>query len=165
MKRLLIAALFAAITTTAFAQQPVTLVDAAKANKELSSFSAALTAAGVDTLIMSSGPYTIFAPDNLALNKAPGAATGDILKYHVIRGDLDAAKLKNKIGEGVDGKYTFVTLSGHKIWASIVDGRIKLTDEKGMSAWVTTPDIKAGNGVIHMIDGILMPGPPASVEQ
>lgn len=162
MKKLAITALFAVVSALAFAQAPLTIVEAAQGFKELSSFTAALKSTGLDTVIHSSGPYTVFAPNNDALAKVPaGAATADILKYHVIRGEYDAAKLKSRIADG-DGRYTFTTLAGGKLWASMDGDRVKLTDEKGMSFYVIMADIKGGNGVVHIIDGVLMPSGPTA---
>ncbi len=157
MKKLAITAIFAVVSALAYAQAPLTIVEAAQNFKELSSFSAALKSTGLDTIIRSSGPYTIFAPSNDALAKVPaGAATAYVLKYHVIRGEFDATKLKSRIAEG-DGKYIFVTLAGGKIRASLDGDRIRLTDEMGMSAWISMADIKGGNGVVHIIDTVLTP--------
>jgi len=78
------------------------------------------------------------------------------LTYHVVAGNLDAAAVLKAIKDG-KGKVTLKTVSGGTLTASIKDGKVILTDEKGGIATVTATDLKAGNGVIHVIDAVVLP--------
>ncbi|TFG41129.1 MAG: fasciclin domain-containing protein, partial [Bacteroidia bacterium] len=80
----------------------------------------------------------------------------NILTYHVVSGNLDAAAVLDAIKKG-DGKVVLTTVSGGKLTASLDMGKVKLTDEYGNSAYVTVADLKGTNGVIHVIDGVVLP--------
>ena len=114
------------------------------------------------------GPFTVFAPTNDAfaklaagtvetlLEKENKAKLSSILTYHVVSGNIDAANVVEAIKEG-KGKAVLTTLSGSKLTASIVKGKVILTDENGGQSTVTATDLKASNGVIHVIDSVLLP--------
>jgi uncharacterized surface protein with fasciclin (FAS1) repeats len=88
-------------------------------------------------------------PDKATLTK--------VLTYHVVAGRLGATDLKKKIKEG-NGTAELATVEGGKLWASVHDGQnIMLKDEKGGSALVTIPNVFHSNGVIHVIDSVVMP--------
>jgi uncharacterized surface protein with fasciclin (FAS1) repeats len=129
---------------------------------------AAVKAAGLVDTLEGPGPFTVFAPTNEAFAKLP-AGTVDtllmtenkgtltkILTYHVVAGRLGAKELSKAIREG-HGKAELNTVSGGKLWASMQSKNITLTDEKGNTANVTISNVYQSNGVIHVIDTVLLP--------
>ncbi|MGA9528851.1 MAG: fasciclin domain-containing protein [Terriglobales bacterium] len=129
---------------------------------------AAVKAAGLVETLEAPGPFTVFAPTNEAFAKLP-AGTVDtllmpqnkamltkILTYHVVAGRLDAQDLMKQIKEG-HGKAELTTVEGGKLWAMQEGKSIVLKDEKGDTAKVTIPNVYQSNGVIHVIDTVLMP--------
>jgi uncharacterized surface protein with fasciclin (FAS1) repeats len=84
------------------------------------------------------------------------AQLAKILTYHVVSGNLDAAAVVAAIKSG-NGKAVLTTVSGGKLTGSMENGKVKLTDETGKSAFVTTADLKGTNGVVHVIDGVVLP--------
>ncbi len=114
------------------------------------------------------GPFTVFAPTNDAFAKLPAGTVDNLLKpenkatlagiltYHVVAGTLDAKSVLAAIKEG-GGKAVLTTVAGGKLTAAVVKGKVVMTDEKGGKATVTTTDLAATNGVIHVIDAVLMP--------
>lgn len=129
---------------------------------------AAVKAAGLVDTLQGPGPFTVFAPTNEAFAKLP-AGTVDtllmnenkgtltkILTYHVVAGRLGAKELSKAIKEG-HGKAELRTVSGGKLWASMTGKQIMLTDEKGDIASVTISNVYQSNGVIHVIDSVLLP--------
>ena len=78
------------------------------------------------------------------------------MTYHVVAGNIDAAAVVKAITDG-KGKAVLTTVSGGKLTASIVDGKVILTDENGGKATVTATDLKAENGIVHVIDGVVLP--------
>jgi len=130
---------------------------------------AAVKAAGLVETLEGPGPFTVFAPTNEAFNKLPQGTVETLLQpqnrgvltkvltYHVVSGRLSAADLRKKIREG-QGVAELTTVEGGKLWASSPDGQhIMLKDEKGMTALVTIPNVFQSNGVIHVIDTVVMP--------
>jgi uncharacterized surface protein with fasciclin (FAS1) repeats len=119
----------------------------------------------VDTL-SGPGPFTVFAPTNEAFAKIPSAtltAVGDnkalltkILTYHVIAGKLDSAAIAAKIKAG-DGKAMLKTVEGEDLTAMMDGDKLVLVDAKGDKSTVTIPDVYQSNGVIHVVDTVLMP--------
>lgn len=158
---------FVAISITATSQK--TIVDIAVSSKDHSTLVAAVKAAGLVETLNSAGPFTVFAPVNAAFDKLPKGTVETLLKpenqklltsiltYHVVAGNIDAAAVVAAIKAG-NGKATLQTVSGKKLVASIENGNVILTDEKGGIAIVTATDLKGSNGVIHVIDTIVMPG-------
>lgn len=129
---------------------------------------AAVKAAGLVETLQGDGPFTVFAPTNDAFSKLPEGTVEMLLKpenkamltsvltYHVVSGKMDSKGIMDKIKAG-NGKAEFATVAGGKIWASM-DGRtLKIWDEKGGSASVTIKDVYQSNGVIHVIDKVIMP--------
>jgi uncharacterized surface protein with fasciclin (FAS1) repeats len=129
---------------------------------------AAVKAAGLVDTLNSPGPFTVFAPTNDAFAKLP-AGTVDtlvqpenkatlvkILTYHVIAGKITSKELKGLIKKG-HGTYTAKTVEGGSLTFTEDMGKIKITDEKGGSAYVTIADVYQSNGIIHVIDTVLMP--------
>lgn len=130
---------------------------------------AAVKAAGLVDTLESAGPFTVFAPTNEAFAKLPAgtvdtlvqpenkATLTKILTYHVVAGRWSSEDLKKKIMEG-NGTAELTTVEGGKLWAMLHDGKhIMLKDEKGGTAMVTIADVFQSNGVIHVIDTVLMP--------
>ena len=117
---------------------------------------------------MSEGPFTVFAPTNNAFDKLPKgtvetlvmadnkATLQTILKYHVVSGKWNAKDVAKLIKEG-KGKATITTVSGGTLTAWMKGKDIYITDENGNSAKVTIADVNQSNGVIHVIDTVLLP--------
>ena len=169
MKIKLFVAVIATVLTTSFAAQAQkTIVDIAVGSKEHTTLVAGLTAADLVTTLQSAGPFTVFAPTNAAFAKLPAgtletllkpenkATLAKILTYHVIAGTFDAAAVVKAI-QANGGSLSLTTVSGNKLVASIKQGKVLLTDEKGNSATVVAADLTATNGVIHVIDAVVLP--------
>lgn len=147
-------------TSTAPAQ---TIVEIAAANPDFSTLVAAVQAAGLAETLSGTGPYTVFAPTNEAFAKLPAGTLdtllepankqqlADILTYHVVPGEVMAADVK-------PGPVT--TVNGATFTVSVEGSDVILTDGQGNKSMVVTTDIVASNGVIHVIDTVLLP--PAS---
>ena len=145
-----------------------TVVDVAVGSKDHSTLVVAVKAADLVSTLQGKGPFTVFAPTNEAFAKLPKGTVENLLKtenkatlakiltYHVVAGNLDAAAVLKAINDG-KGKVTLKTVSGGTLTASLKNGKVILTDEKGGIATVTATDLKAGNGVVHVIDTVLMP--------
>jgi uncharacterized surface protein with fasciclin (FAS1) repeats len=130
---------------------------------------AAVKAAGLVETLEGPGPFTVFAPTNEAFDKLPAGTVDTLVKpenkatltkvltYHVVAGRLSAADLKKQIKAG-HGTAELTTVEGGKLWVSMHDGdQIMLKDEKGGTATVTIPNVFQSNGVIHVIDTVVMP--------
>ena len=129
---------------------------------------AAVTAAGLVETLSGAGPFTVFAPTNDAFAALPAgtveslllpenlATLTKILTCHVVAADVMAGALVGLIQAG-GGTYAIETVGGCMINASVVDGMVKLTDEAGGVATVTIADVVQSNGVIHVIDAVLLP--------
>ena len=130
---------------------------------------AAVKAAGLVETLEGPGPFTVFAPTNEAFNKLPAGTVDTLLKpenkatlakvltYHVVAGRLSSHDLMDKIKEG-NGTAELTTVEGGKLWVTLHDGKqIELKDEKGGTAMVTIANVFQSNGVIHVIDTVIMP--------
>ena len=129
---------------------------------------AAVKAAGLVETLEGPGPFTVFAPTNEAFSKLPAGTVDTLLKaenkatltkvltYHVVSGRLSASDLKKQIKAG-NGTAELTTVEGGKLWASQDGNHIMLKDEKGGTAIVTIPNVFQSNGVIHVIDAVVMP--------
>jgi uncharacterized surface protein with fasciclin (FAS1) repeats len=129
---------------------------------------AAVKAAGLVDTLEGTGPFTVFAPTNEAFAKLPAGTVDTLLKpenkdtlvkiltYHVVAGRLSTADIKKMIKDG-NGKATLTTVSGGTITATESMGKITLTDEKGGTASITITNVYQSNGVIQVIDSVLMP--------
>ena len=167
MKNLFVIMIALVISMSAFSQKK-DVVDIAVGSADHSTLVAAIKAADLVTTLKSAGPFTVFAPTNAAFNKLPAGTVESLLKpenkaqlakiltYHVVSGNLDAAAVIAAIKKG-KGKVELTTVSTGKLTASMDNGKVKLTDESGNSAYVTATDLKGSNGVIHVIDGVLLP--------
>ena len=166
MKMKFLLAILLVGTLSASAQK--TVVDIAVGSPSHTTLVAAVKAADLVTTLQSAGPFTVFAPTNDAFAKLPKGTVENLLKpenkatlakiltYHVVAGNLDAAAVVKAITDG-KGKVVLTTVSGGKLTASLKGGKVILTDEKGGTATVTATDLKAGNGVVHVIDTVVMP--------
>jgi uncharacterized surface protein with fasciclin (FAS1) repeats len=170
MKRIISFAivLVASFSTLTIYAQKKDVVDLAAGSEVHTTLVAAVKAADLVTVLKGEGPFTVFAPVNDAFGKLPAGTVESLLKtenkatlakiltYHVVAGNLDAAAVLAAIKKG-NGSVTLTTVSGGKLIASLDNGKVKLTDEKGGSAYVTVTDLKGSNGVIHVIDSVMMP--------
>ncbi len=151
------------------AQSTKDIVAVASASPDHTTLVAAIKAAGLVQTLQGKGPFTVFAPTNAAFDKLPAGTVAtllqpenkakltSILTYHVVAGNLDAKAVMAAIKKG-GGKAVLTTVEGGKLTASIENGKVILTDASGGTATVVTTDLKASNGVIHVIDAVLMPG-------
>lgn len=160
--------LIALVSSFSAFSQGKDVVDIAVGSTDHTTLVAAVKAAGLAATLKSEGPFTVFAPTNAAFDKLPEGTVANLLKpenkaqlakiltYHVVSGNLDAAAVLDAIKKG-DGKVVLTTVSGGKLAASLDMGKVKLTDEAGNSAFVTAADLKGTNGVIHVIDSVVLP--------
>jgi uncharacterized surface protein with fasciclin (FAS1) repeats len=144
------------------------IVENAVNSKDHTTLVAAVKAAGLVETLEGPGPFTVFAPTNSAFDKLPAGTVDTLVKpenkdqlvkiltYHVVPGRVGSKELIRMIKKG-GGKATLKTVEGGTITASISDGKVMLTDEKGGMATVTIADVYQSNGVIHVIDTVLMP--------
>jgi uncharacterized surface protein with fasciclin (FAS1) repeats len=129
---------------------------------------AAVKAAGLVDTLEGPGPFTVFAPTDDAFAKLPAGTVDTLLKpenkatlvkiltYHVVPGAITTKDLKKMIKKG-NGTYTAKTVQGGTLTFTEEMGKIKITDEKGGSAMITTPNVIQSNGVIQVINAVLMP--------
>ena len=129
---------------------------------------AAVKAAGLVDTLNSAGPFTVFAPTNDAFAKLPAGTVDNLVKpenkdtltkvltYHVVAGRISAKDIQAGIKAG-HGKFQMKTVQGETLTATMSGGKIMLTDEKGGMATITTANVYQSNGVIHVIDTVLMP--------
>ena len=150
------------------AATPATVVDVATSNPDFSTLVAAVQAAGLVETLSGTGPFTVFAPTNAAFAALPEGTVetltttetetlGGILTYHVVAGNVLSADLTAAIEAAVESCHTVTTVNGATLTAALVDGNVVLTDAAGGTATVTATDVTAGNGVVHVIDTVLMP--------
>ena len=144
------------------------IVDNAVNSADHTTLVAAVKAAGLVDTLKSAGPFTVFAPTNDAFGKLPAgtvetlvkpenkATLTKILTYHVVAGNMDSKAIAKAIKKG-KGKATLKTVSGGTLTAMMVGKDLILTDEKGGMSKVTIANVKQSNGVIHVIDTVLLP--------
>lgn len=166
MKKVLFV-LFSLASTLAFSQTK-DVVDIAMGSKDHTTLVAAIKAADLVSTLQGEGPFTVFAPTNEAFDKLPAGTVESLLKpenkaqlskiltYHVVSGNLDAAAVVAAIKKG-KGKVELTTVSGGKLTGSLDGDKVKLTDEAGNSAYVIAADLKGSNGVVHVVDAVLLP--------
>lgn len=143
------------------------IIENASNSKDHTTLVAAVKAAGLVDTLEGTGPFTVFAPTNAAFDKLPKgtvdtllkpeskAALSKILTYHVVAGKMDAASIVKAIEDG-KGKATLKTVQGGNLTASMEGKDVIVTDEKGGKSKVTTADVMQSNGVIHVVDTVLM---------
>lgn len=184
MKRLFVIpvfaiALIACSAATAFAQKTVmvggaamyparNIVENAVNSKDHTTLVAAVKAAGLVETLQSPGPFTVFAPTNAAFNMLPAGAVDNLLKpenksrlssvltYHVVSGLLDSKMLMDKVKAG-NGMATLKTVQGETLTVWQKGKNLMVKDMKGNSALVTIKDVYQKNGVIHVVNTVLMP--------
>ncbi len=144
------------------------IVENAVNSKDHTTLVTAVKAAGLVETLSGKGPFTVFAPTNAAFSKLPAgtvetlvkpeskqALTG-VLTYHVVSGKLNASDLAAQIKSG-GGKATLKTAAGGSLTASMEGSKVVITDAKGGKSTVTIADVNQSNGVIHVVDTVLMP--------
>jgi uncharacterized surface protein with fasciclin (FAS1) repeats len=144
-------------STSSTAKQNI--VKVAAANEDFSTLVTAVKKAGLVKALSGKGPYTVFAPTNDAFAAVPTEtldslladkpALKNVLTYHVIKGKIMASDLQPT--------QTVETLNGDELTITVADGKATITDGQGNTVNITTTDIAAKNGVIHVIDGVLLP--------
>ncbi|MCP4054104.1 MAG: fasciclin domain-containing protein [Mesoflavibacter sp.] len=144
------------------------IVENAVNSKDHTTLVAAVKAAGLVEVLQSEGPFTVFAPTNAAFDKLPEGTVATlvkpenkeqlqtILKYHVVSGKWNAKAIAKLIKKG-DGKAVIKTVSGGTLTAWTKGNDVYVTDENGNSAKVTIADVNQSNGVIHVVDTVLLP--------
>ncbi|WP_417557108.1 fasciclin domain-containing protein [Mesoflavibacter zeaxanthinifaciens] len=144
------------------------IVENAVNSKDHTTLVAAVKAAGLVEVLQSEGPFTVFAPTNAAFDKLPEGTVATlvkpenkeqlqtILKYHVVSGKWNAKAIAKLIKKG-DGKAMIKTVSGGTLTAWTKGNDVYVTDENGNSAKVTIADVNQSNGVIHVVDTVLLP--------
>lgn len=179
VKRIFIMALFAIITNATFAQKTVmvggaamyptkNIVDNAVNSKDHTTLVAAVKAAGLVETLQSAGPFTVFAPTNAAFAVLPAGTVDNLLKpeskaaltgvltYHVVAGKFNSMDIAKMIKKG-NGKATFTTVAGGTLTAMMEGDKLAIKDESGRVAYVTIADVNQSNGVIHVVDQVLLP--------
>ncbi len=158
--------LLAAFAGIANAQN--TVVATAVSSPDHTTLVAAVKAAGLVETLSGPGPFTVFAPVNSAFSKLPAGTVDTLLKpenkdqlvkvltYHVLAGNVSSKELVALIKKS-GGKAELKTVQGGTITATVQGGKVLLTDEKGGTATVTAVDLKSSNGVVHVIDSVLLP--------
>jgi uncharacterized surface protein with fasciclin (FAS1) repeats len=144
------------------------IIDNAVSSKDHTTLVAAVKAAGLVDTLKGTGPFTVFAPTNDAFAKLPagtvdmllkpenkGKLTG-VLTYHVVPGKLDAGWLMEK-AKSNGGNVELKTVAGGKLWVMASTNGLTVRDEKKMTAHITIADVHQSNGVIHVVDTVLMP--------
>lgn len=144
------------------------IVQNAVNSKDHTTLVAAVKAAGLVETLQSEGPFTVFAPTNDAFAVLPAGTVDNLLKpanktslttvltYHVVAGRWSSAEIAKMIKEG-NGKAEVKTVAGGKLWIMMEGKKIAIKDESGSVAYVTIKDVNQSNGVIHVIDHVLLP--------
>jgi uncharacterized surface protein with fasciclin (FAS1) repeats len=144
------------------------IIDNAVNSKDHTTLVAAVKAAGLVETLKGKGPFTVFAPTNEAFAALPAGTVDTLLKpenkatltkiltYHVVAGKVLAADLVKMINAD-KGKHTIKTVSGGTLTASLSGKTVVLTDEKGGMSHVTIADVVQSNGVIHVVDKVMLP--------
>lgn len=143
------------------------IVDNAVNSKDHTTLVTAVKAADLVTTLKSKGPFTVFAPTNSAFSMLPAGTIDtllrpenktmlqNVLKYHVVAGRMDSKAIAKAIKKG-NGKAMLTTVEGGKLTAMMEGNSLILTDEKGGRSTVTIADVRQSNGVIHVVDTVLM---------
>ncbi|TYB76441.1 fasciclin domain-containing protein [Bizionia myxarmorum] len=148
--------------------QDKSIVETAMSSEDFTTLVAAVKAADLVDVLSSKGPFTVFAPTNSAFAKLPeGTVEGllkpesketlqTVLKYHVVAGSVMASDVVAMIKKS-NGKAMIETVSGNKLTAQMKDGAVYLVDENKNWSKIEATDMKTSNGVIHVIDSVLLP--------
>jgi uncharacterized surface protein with fasciclin (FAS1) repeats len=144
------------------------IVENAVNSKDHTTLVAAVKAAGLVETLQSKGPFTVFAPTNSAFSMLPAGTVDNllmasnkpalttVLTYHVVAGKYNAMDLAKLIKDG-NGKARLKTVAGKNLWIMMEGKKIAIKDENGGVAYVTIKDVNQSNGVIHVIDHVLLP--------
>ena len=144
------------------------IIENAVNSKDHTTLVAAVKAAGLVDTLSGPGPFTVFAPTNAAFAKLPAGTVDTLLKpankpmltsvltYHVVAGKMNAKDIAAAIKAG-GGKAVLTTVQGGTLTASMMGKKLMLTDAKGGKSHVTIGDVNQSNGVIHVVDTVLMP--------
>ncbi len=144
------------------------IVENAVNSKDHTTLVAAVKAAGLVDTLMSAGPFTVFAPTNAAFGKLPAGTVETLVKpenkdtltsiltYHVVAGRMTAADIAKAIKAG-GGKASLTTVNGGSLTAAMVGKKLVLTDAKGGKSTVTIGNVMQSNGVIHVVDSVMLP--------
>jgi uncharacterized surface protein with fasciclin (FAS1) repeats len=156
------------ISAGSLSAQTNDVVDIAIGSPAHTTLVAAVKAGDLVTTLKSKGPFTVFAPTNDAFAKLPAGTVETLLKpenkaklagvltYHVIAGNLAAADVVAAIKKG-NGKAEVATVNGGKLTITLMGDKVMITDANGNSAHVVAADLKGSNGVVHVIDSVLLP--------
>jgi uncharacterized surface protein with fasciclin (FAS1) repeats len=144
------------------------IIENAVNSKDHTTLVAAVKAAGLVETLQGAGPFTVFAPVNSAFDMLPAGTVSTLLKpenksaltgiltYHVVAGRLDAGELMKQIKAG-NGSAMLTTVAGGKLWVMKKGKQLMVKDEKGGIAMITIKNVQQSNGVIHVIDKVLLP--------
>jgi uncharacterized surface protein with fasciclin (FAS1) repeats len=144
------------------------IIENAVNSKDHTTLVAAVKAAGLVETLMSTGPFTVFAPTNAAFEKLPAGTVATLLKpenkgmlsavltYHVVAGRLDSKSIARLIKDG-NGKAELTTVQGGKLWLYMKGNKLMIKDEKGGMSTITIKDVYQSNGVIHVINAVALP--------
>ncbi len=144
------------------------IIENAVNSKDHTTLVAAVKAAGLVQTLEQPGPFTVFAPTNEAFNRLPKGTVDNLLKpenkqkltsiltYHVVPGKLSSMDLMKMVKDG-HGKATLKTVQGENLYVTMKGKKLMLTDESGRMALITIPDVNQSNGVIHVINTVLLP--------
>ncbi|MEC5165294.1 putative surface protein with fasciclin (FAS1) repeats [Flavobacterium sp. PL11] len=166
-KKILSSAILAIALFTGINSSAQNVVEVAVGSPDHTTLVAAVKAAGLVETLSGAGPFTVFAPTNAAFDKLPKGTVESLLEpanikmlqgiltYHVVAGKIDSKAVVAAIKAG-KGKAVLTTVQGGKITASLKGKDVVITDEKGGMATVTAVDLDATNGVIHVVDTVLM---------
>jgi len=145
-----------------------TIVENASAANNLTTLVALVKQAELVETLSGPGPFTVFAPTDTAFSYVPAETTSalmqdenrellqTVLTYHVVSGKITAADLMNQI-KANGGSYTATTVAGKPLTFRIMDGKVKIADAKGTLSTVTNADVMQSNGVVHVVNSVLMP--------
>lgn len=148
--------------------QSKNIIQNAVNSKDHTTLVTAVKAAGLVGTLEGKGPFTVFAPTNEAFGKLPEGTVGTLVKpenkaaltkiltYHVVAGKMSAADLKKAVTEG-NGKAELKTVEGEPLTVEDKGGKLELLDAKGGKSLITIADVDQSNGVIHVVDTVLMP--------
>lgn len=168
IKKTILSLFVVALSTTAWAQKDKNVVENAVGSKDHTTLVAAVKAADLVETLAGKGPFTVFAPTNAAFGKLPKGTVETLLKpenkaklqavltYHVVAGNIDSKALVAAIKKG-NGKASVKTVQGGTLVATLDGSNVIITDEKGNKATVTAVDIYSSNGVIHVLDSVILP--------
>ena len=167
VSRILMSSVLLVTLGSAFAQQK-DVVDIAIGSPDHTTLVAAVKAADLVGTLKSKGPFSVFAPTNDAFAKLPAGTVESLLKpenkaklagiltYHVVAGNLMASDVVAAIKKG-KGKAVVTTVNGGKLTITMMGDKVMITDANGNSAHVVAADLKGTNGVVHVIDSVLLP--------